>query len=466
MRITKISSKLKEIIVNNHKKSFIKIMLLAAGLIASPQLLAQGGPLSGFMVTPIVPEESTVIEIPSVRPITGRGESWDSSPAQWPGYGIEDFNYEINEYYISGTAAGEPYTTRLVIRRPENDSDSSGLVVAEAMHPIGGAHAFEYNSIYIMDSGHIAVEVSTLGADQIREFNPLRYGDIQISPTQTSEVLAQAGALIKSAQSPVADLNPRNIILWGTSASSAIMTRYLDAHAVFTLANGSNIYDGFMPTSNGSGIEPVDVPMIQVPTQHEYRSGATSIQDGDEPGSQFRVYEFAGLAHLDARNNGARVTQNDCQHPISMLPQEAYFSVALHHLLEWVDNGTVPPRAPRILMDDYVDNDGSLMLLDSNGNAYGGIRNPYVDLAAYKYTMVNVPTEAAMNAGGVMGPGLLCRLSGWQTPVEQATLRSEYNTTRNYVNQFESRLNDLEVAGWSLPVYHDLIMNDARSVQF
>jgi len=453
--------------VNNHKNSIIKIALVLLVALSGAQALAQGGPLAGFRVTPIIPEQSTIVNIPSIRPITGRGEAWDSSPAQWPGYGIDEFNYEINEYYISGTAAGEPYTTRLVIRRPADDSDSSGLVVAESMHPIGGAHGFEYNSIYIMDSGHIAVEVSTLGADQIREFNPNRYGDIQISPTQTSEVLAQAGALIKSPQSPIADLNPRKVILWGTSASSAILTRYLDAHAVFTLADGSNIYDGFMPTSNGSDIQPVDVPMIQVPTQHEYGTGATSIQDGDEPGSQFRVYEFAGLAHLDARNNGERVTQNDCQNPISMLPQEAYFSVALHHLLEWVDKGTVPPRAPRVLMDNYVDNDGSLMLLDSVGNAYGGIRNPYVDLAAYKYTMVNAPTEAAMNAGpGIMGPGLLCRLSGWQTPVARDTLRSEYRSATNYVNQFESRLNELEAAGWSLPVYHDLIMADAHKVEF
>ncbi len=453
--------------MNNHKNSIIKIALVLLVALSGAQALAQGGPLAGFRVTPIIPEQSTIVNIPSIRPITGRGEAWDSSPAQWPGYGIDEFNYEINEYYISGTAAGEPYTTRLVIRRPADDSDSSGLVVAESMHPIGGAHGFEYNSIYIMDSGHIAVEVSTLGADQIREFNPNRYGDIQISPTQTSEVLAQAGALIKSPQSPIADLNPRKVILWGTSASSAILTRYLDAHAVFTLADGSNIYDGFMPTSNGSDIQPVDVPMIQVPTQHEYGTGATSIQDGDEPGSQFRVYEFAGLAHLDARNNGERVTQNDCQNPISMLPQEAYFSVALHHLLEWVDKGTVPPRAPRVLMDNYVDNDGSLMLLDSVGNAYGGIRNPYVDLAAYKYTMVNAPTEAAMNAGpGIMGPGLLCRLSGWQTPVARDTLRSEYRSATNYVNQFESRLNELEAAGWSLPVYHDLIMADAHKVEF
>lgn len=75
-------------------------------LFAGSQVLAQGGPLAGFMVTPIVPEQATVANIPSIRPITGRGDAWDSSPAQWPGYGIDDFNYEIDEYYISGTAAG------------------------------------------------------------------------------------------------------------------------------------------------------------------------------------------------------------------------------------------------------------------------------------------------------------------------------------------------------------------------
>jgi len=107
-----------------------------------------------------------------------------------------------------------------------------------------------------------------------------------------------------------------------------------------------------------------------------------------------------------------------------------------------------------------------LMALDENGNPIGGIRNPYVDVAAYKYTMVNVGTPAAMNSAGVMGPSLLCRLSGWQTPVNTAILRNKYGSPANYVNAFERSLNAMEAAGWSLPVYHNLIMADARQVQF
>ena len=55
-------------------------------------------------------------------------------------------------------------------------------------------------------------------------------------------------------------------------------------------------------------------------------------------------------------------------------------SVALHHLSQWVDKGTVPPRADRILVDRNAANDGSLMALDEHGNPKGGIRNPYVDV--------------------------------------------------------------------------------------
>jgi len=444
--------------VNIKKLSLCKTALAGITLVLGLQAMAQPG---GQGRAPIVPDTATVAAIPSIRPASGNGPAWDSSPAQWPGHDIESFNYEINEYLISGTAAGEPYTTRLVIRKPRDDSRFSGLIVAEPMHPIGGAHAFEYNSVYIMDSGHIGVEITTNGADNIRDFNPARYGDIQISPLQTTEVLAQAGALIKSNSSPIANMDIRKMIMWGTSASSGILVRYLDGHKVFTLANGDNIYDGFMPTSNGRDIEAVDVPMIQVPTQHEYSVGATMHQDSDEHGSQFRVYEFAGLAHLDARHNGTRLSQQDCQHPISQFPQEAYFSVALHHLLQWVDKGIEAPRAPRILMDNFVDNDGSLMLLDDEaGNAVGGIRNPYVDVAAYKYTMFNVPSGQGQNANR------LCGISGWQTPVAAEDMRERYGSPANYVRIFEERLNELENEGWSLPVYHELIMQDARSIHF
>ena len=103
------------------------------------------------------PPPPVVAPIPGIKPLTGPGKVYDSASALWPGKGPEQLNYAVDEYVISGTAAGEPYETRLVIRKPKDSRKFSGLVVAEPMHPAAAAaHAFEYNSLYIMDAGHIA----------------------------------------------------------------------------------------------------------------------------------------------------------------------------------------------------------------------------------------------------------------------------------------------------------------------
>ena len=174
------------------------------------------------------------------------------------------------------------------------------------------------------------------------------------------------------------------MILAGTSASAAALINYLPAHMVLRLSDMKPIYDGFLPTSTGATIRQIDVPMIQVPTMTEVMSGtATARQDGDAPGDQFRVYEFPGMAHIDSRD-AAAYYPNPCKLPISRFPLAAYMSVALNHLWQWVDKGTVPPKADRILVDRNVTNDGSLMALDEHGNARGGIRNAYVDVPVKK----------------------------------------------------------------------------------
>lgn len=420
---------------------------------------------------PNLPTTPTAVALPSFKEVTGPGAMYNSGTAQWPGRDMAYYKYEMKEYFVSGTAAGQPYSTRLVIRKPADLSRFSGIVVAEPMHPIGGAHAFEYNSVYIMDAGHVAAEIATSGLNNFTDFNAERYRDLKLTNAQSNEILAQVGALVRSANGPLG--RPvRKMVLWGTSASSGIVARYLPASPIYKTPDMARIYDGFMPTSNGSQINPVDVPIIQVPTQHEFSRVATSQQDGDEPGKQFRVYEFVGLSHLMSRNNTARVTQRDCRYPMSMFPLEAYMSVALNHLIQWVDKGTVPPRAERVLIDRNEANDGSLMVLDEVGNARGGIRNPYVDVPTAKIIAGNVGTAPAPQgppaAGQIprMGPSLLCNLSAYVEPLSAAQLKARYGTPANYVRQFEAKLNEAEKAGWSLPVFHDLIMADAKAVTF
>jgi len=60
----------------------------------------------------------------------------------------------------------------------------------------------------------------------------------------------------------------------------------------------------------------------------------------------------------------------------------------------------------------------------------------------------------------------MCGLAGAQSPFDAAKLKQLYKTKKNYVSMVEKRLNELEKQGWSLPVYHDMIMGDANKVNF
>jgi hypothetical protein len=418
-----------------------------------------------------LPDVPTAVALPTLSAeVTGPGPMFDSSPSLAPGKGLAAFNYEVHEYFVSGTANGEPYTTRLVVRKPADNSKFSGLVLAEAMHGSGAAHMFEFTSIYTMSSGNAAVEILTTPPAQFVALNEARYRNLKLNGAQTNEILAQVGALVRSgtlAGGPV-----RKMVMGGTSMTAGVLINYLPAHMVYRTPQMQRIYDGFLPMSNGAMIRDVDVPVIHVPTMHEVSGNITNKQDSDEPGKQYRLYEFSGMGHIDTRDS-VRLKPNPCVDPLSTFPVQAYMSVALDHLFKWVDKGTVPPRAARILLDRDQSNDGSMMALDQNGNPQGGIRTVYVDVPAVKYVI----RPAALNpvvanaapyiaSGGQNAANLMCGLSTAQFAFPPAKLKELYKNRQGYVKAVETRLTALEKAGWSLPLYREMILSDASKVNF
>jgi hypothetical protein len=414
--------------------------------------------------------------------VTGPGEMFSSLMALREGTDITHFtddlgrfNYEAKEYFVSGTANGQPYKTRIVIRKPIDNGRFSGIVLAESMHPSGNAWMFHFTQTYTMASGHVGLEIVTSPPAQFVEFNPERYKDLKIEQGQAPEIIGQVGALIRSPQkdNPLAGLSLRKMVLAGTSASAGVLVNYLPAHMVFRLPDLKPIYDGFLPTSNGANIRQIDVPLIQIPTQTEVHGvNVPTRQDGDAPGDQFRVYEFAGMAHLDTRNVEA-FRPNPCKYPISMFPLGAYMSLGLHHLIQWVDKGIVPPRAERMIIDRNTANDGSLIALDEQGNPKGGVRSPYVDVPASRYVVRNegaIPptpgTPPWVALRGEAGINQLCGLLGYELPIEPARLRAMYKDKQAYQAKFAQRLDELTRQGWSLPVYKDQILADAARVTF
>lgn len=452
------------------RNSFAVILCAVTFVVGTAQAQFGGPGGRAQRGTPVTPEAVALPD--SWALVTGPGPIYVSDQSHAPGYTPNDFGYRALEYFISGTANDQPYTTRVVIRRPGNDADYTGLVLAESMHGSGSAHMFEFSAAYLMDAGHIAVEIQTTSPQLQQDFNSARYESLSISNGQANDILAQVGSLIKSDNGPMGDLGVRNMVLGGTSMSAGTLINYLAVHPRYRTEDMQHIYDGYFPTSTGSDVPRVDVPVIEMPTQLEVQSNVTRRDDGDEPGNQFRLYEFTGIGHVDSRDN-ARLLPNPCSRAVSTIPSQAYWSVSLNHLLRWVDEGIVPPRADRVWLDRNVENDGSQMVLDENGNPIGGIRSPYVDVPTASYTAGGfaadpLPSEVSeyVAANGAQGAAIMCRLSNFQDAYDAQKLEELYGSTRAFRKAFEERLNELEAEGWSLPLYRDIILADAAAVEF
>jgi hypothetical protein len=274
---------------------------------------------------------------------------------------------------------------------------------------------------------------------------------------------------------PLRGLPIRKIVLAGSSASAAVVVAYMGVHPAYRLQDMKSIYDGFFPTSNNSAIPSVDVPTIQVPTMREvFQGNGTTRQDSDTPGSQIRVYEFAGMAHIDSRD-AAAYYPDPCKYPISRFPLAVYMSVGLNHLFAWVDKGTLPPHADRYYMDYNTDNDGSLFALDEQGNVKGGIRNPYVDVPSRSYRVPNSGAEPPIKnphpfiaARGEAAQNQLCGLANYELPLPAAQLKKLYKEKKDYQTKVQQRYDELVRQGWALPtpMLRDVVIGDAATVSF
>jgi hypothetical protein len=91
----------------------------------------QGGPGGGGGRGPaaVPPQNPTAVVLPTVTgPIDGPGMPYESVQSLAPRKGLANFKYEAKEYFISGTANGQPYKTRIVVRKPSSNSKFSGMV--------------------------------------------------------------------------------------------------------------------------------------------------------------------------------------------------------------------------------------------------------------------------------------------------------------------------------------------------
>jgi len=138
----------------------------APPLAPQPGQPGQRGGGRGSQPAPAPDPPPVVSAIATASPeVTGPGKFFETLMELKPGDDLAHFGYVTKEYFVSGTANGEPYKTRIVIRRPADNSRFSGLVLAESMHPSGNPWMFHFTHTYSMTEG-TAVMVTPLHCRQ------------------------------------------------------------------------------------------------------------------------------------------------------------------------------------------------------------------------------------------------------------------------------------------------------------
>ena len=125
--------------------------------------------------------------------------------------------------------------------------------------------------------------------------------------------------------------------------------------------------------------------------------------------------------------------------------------MCLHHLVAWVADGTVPPRAHRL----EVGPDG-YFAKDEYGNTKGGVRCVQMDIPHSTY-----------RANPVKGNGRPSFLTvGADEPFDLKQLRLAYADSARYRQQFDRRLDELIAEGWLLSDDADEMRREAARLQF
>lgn len=400
-------------------------------------------------------------------------------------------------HWHASPAQTAPYVTRIVTVRPTDPNKFNGTVVVEWLNVSGGADATpDWNAAHrlLMREGFAYVGVSaqkvgveggpSLGAlgRPLKKANPDRYGPLSHPGDAFSyDIFSQAGGLLRApdASHVLGNLVPKGIIAVGESQSAVFLTTYVNA--VDPLAK---VYDGFLIHSRfGSparldGASMIDatpdsrpqpaklrtdlrVPVITVITETDLLGpglpGFYRARQPDNP--KLRIWEVPGTSHADNYTFGvgfidsgatpldklavgyeptAKILGVLLAKPINFGPQHHYVvEAALWSLDRWIRTGQAPPQANRIKL---TQSDPPKIALDSNGEAEGGIRTPWID----------VPTATLSGSGNSGGP--LAHLVGVSEPFEATRLDRIYPGGKSeYLRKFEASLSAAIEAGFILP---------------
>jgi hypothetical protein len=379
---------------------------------------------------------------------------------------------------------GNPYTTRMVVRRPAHPGKFNGVVVVEWMNATSNydveALWFRAHEFFIRD-GYAWVGITaqsgpitnaTLG---LKQFSPTRYAALDLTaggrfPSGDPlgyDVFAQGVQAVRHA-GVLGPLSKRlkKVIGAGVSQSAGRLSVLMNA----IQTRDEPVMDAVLLYIGGERLRTdLNYPIIKLLSETEYTAPASANEIAVlQPDTDLlRTWSMAGTSHSDWASFAVRYAllkrdqptaglRDNCLHPSrSRIPDRYVISSAIDWLSRWGDKKghsskvAVPPTSPAI----QLAGDGVTVVRDAYGNALGGIR-----LAPFA---VPVALDSGFNAVPP-GAGGLCFLNGTHIPFDTATLNQLYPTRRAYLEPFFKAVFDNVRDGFVLEADAKEMLDQAR----
>jgi len=330
------------------------LLLLSLTTSAAPQQAPPAVPTERALIPPAPPTVIGPVRNTSLLRDPSHGYPFNASPLDLKkaGFVEEEFFIEgkANRFLTSATAnaipfdGGNPYLTRIVVRRPASQSRFNGTVVVEWTNVSQGHdHEADWFQVaeHFMQNGYawVGVSAQAVGVQALTQWSPSRYGLFNVSPPalpagrgattvaprstevvlpqgnrgaapqggtgtpspMSFDIFTQAGLTVrgKANVNVMGGLRIERVIATGHSQSAAQLGIYFNS--VHPL---SPVYDAVVLHGGGGKVRTdLNVKVFKILAETDLFTVVGEAANRQADTDRYRTWEVAGTSHLDAQNS-------------------------------------------------------------------------------------------------------------------------------------------------------------------